>query len=142
MSNVEAYIERAQKDPTLEIGCDIPFWLDKTYLPDDPATAINEWLISKHDQVAVMAYRDRAEGPNSISSLVSNEMSWGDKVGKKVLLAVETKESNEGNFVTFFEEGKKYMNAELAKLPVLMSAHPSYAGTAIHSYEYWKPLKD
>lgn len=142
MGNVEAYIDRAQLDPTLEIGCDIPFWLDKTYLPDDPPMTISQWLISKHDQIAVMAYRDRVDGSNSISSLIPQEMGWADQLGKKALIAVETKESNEGNFVTFYEEGKTYMNAELSKLPALMSSHPSYVGTAIHSYEYWKPLRD
>jgi hypothetical protein len=142
MGNVEAYLERTNLDPTLEVGCDIPFWLDKTYLSDNPGTTLSEWLISKHEQVVVMAYRDRADGSNSISALVPQEMGWADELGKKVLLAVETKQSNEGNFVTFYEEGKTYMNAELSKLPALMSSHPSYAGTAIHSYEYWKPLKD
>ncbi|WP_148040422.1 hypothetical protein [Brevibacillus fluminis] len=142
MGNVDAYIERAQLDPTLEIGCDIPFWLDKTYLPDDSTTTISEWLISKHDQITVMAYRDRADGSNSISSLVPQELNWADQLGKKALVAVETKESSEGNFVTFYEEGKTYMNAELSKLPSLLSPHPSYVGTAIHSYEYWKPLKE
>lgn len=142
MNNVEAYRERANQDPTLEVGCDMPFWLDKTYLTDNPDITISEWLISKHDQVAVMAYRDRADGSNSISSLVPQEMGMADKWGKKVLIAVETKQSSEGDFVTFNEEGKTYMNTELAKLPDLMSTHPAYAGTAIHSYEYWKPLKD
>ncbi len=140
--NVEAYLKQAQKDPSLVIGCDMPFWLDKTYLPDNPAMTISEWLIAKHDQVAIMAYRDRADGPNSITSLVPEELAWADKLGTKALIAVETKMSNEGDFVTFYEEGKAYMDAELAKLPALLSTHPAYAGTAIHSYEYWSVLKD
>ncbi|CFJ38188.1 Uncharacterised protein [Mycobacterium tuberculosis] len=88
-----------------------------------------------------MAYRDKAEGSNSISALVPQELGWADELGKKVLIAVETKQSNEGDFITFYEEGATYMNEELAKLPGLLAQHPSFAGIAIHSYEYWKTLK-
>lgn len=141
MDNVEAYLARASADPTLEIGCDIPFWLDKNPIPGNPQLTITEWLIAKHDHVAVMAYRDKAEGSNSISALVPQELGWADELGKKVLIAVETKQSNEGDFITFYEEGATYMNEELAKLPGLLAQHPSFAGIAIHSYEYWKTLK-
>jgi hypothetical protein len=142
MGNVDAYLQQAKKDPSLHVGCDIPFWLDKTYLPDDPDTTLTEWLIGKHDHVTVMAYRDRVDGSNSISSLVPNELAMAEALGKKIVLAVETKQSSEGDFVTFYEEGKAHMNGELEKLTALLSSHPSYAGTAIHSYEYWKALKN
>jgi len=142
MSNVQAYIKRAKTDPALQVSCDIPFWLDKTMVPDDPDTSMTEWLIAQHDQVTVMAYRDRADGSNSISSLVPQELAMADALGKKMLIAVETKVSSEGDFVTFYEEGKAYMNAELDKLPALLSSHPSFQGIAVHSYEYWKTLKD
>ncbi|MGG1660839.1 hypothetical protein [Brevibacillus sp. NRS-1366] len=139
--NVAAYTERVKQYPALEIGCDIPFWLDKIYLPDDSSTALSKWLISKHDHVTIMSYRDRVEGPNSISSLVTEEIGWADELGKKIVLAVETKESSEGNYISFYEEGKAYMDQMLSRLSELMSSHPSFAGTAIHSYEHWTVLK-
>lgn len=140
MGNVNAYTKKAH-NAGLEVGCDIPFWMDKEKLPNDSATSLTKWLISKHDSIAVMAYRDRAKGPNSITSIVPQELAFGDELDKKILIAVEAKQSSEGNIVSFSEEGKTYMNAELAKLPASLSAHPSYAGIAIHSYEYWKALK-
>lgn len=142
--NVEAYTTHVQKDPRLEIGCDIPFWLDKVYLPDEaePASAFSKWLISKHDHVTIMSYRDRVEGPNSITALVTEEMGWADELGKSILLAVETKESHEGNHISFYEEGKRYMSLMLSRLSDLMSVHPSFKGTAIHSYEHWAVLKE
>lgn len=142
MGNVEAYVQQTKLDSSLQAGCDIPFWLDKTPLPDDPDTMLSQWLISKHDHTTIMAYRDRADGSNSISSLVPQELAMADASGKKIVVAVETKMSSEGDFITFHEEGKIYMNGELDKLPGLLSAHPSFAGIAIHSYEYWKALKD
>ncbi|MEJ8545764.1 hypothetical protein [Brevibacillus borstelensis] len=143
MGNVEAYLAKAKElDPSLQLGCDIPFWLDKTVLPEQPNVSITEWLISKHDHVAVMAYRDRAEGPNSISSLIPQELEMADRLGKKVIVAVETKESNEGNFVSFYEEGTARMEDELNKLAEILASHPSFAGVAIHSYEYWSMLKE
>lgn len=140
MGNVEAYVDYIRKNSILTINCDIPFWLDKTSIPGDPNTSISKWLISKHDSVTVMAYRDRADGSNSISTLVPRVMTVADSLGKKVLIGVETKASNEGDFVTFYEEGNEYMNNELNKLPGLMSSYTSYYGIAVHSYEYWKKL--
>lgn len=139
--NVAAYTERVHKDTGLEIGSDIPFWLDKIALPDDASTALSKWLISQHDHVTIMSYRDRVEGPNSISSLVTEEMAWADELGKKIVLAVETKESSEGAYLSFYEEGKTYMDQMLSRLTELMSPRPSFAGVAIHSYEHWTALK-
>jgi hypothetical protein len=140
MGNVEAYVGKIRQNPSLQIGCDLPFWLDKTPIPGSPDTSLAEWLIAKHDHVTVMAYRDRADGPNSISSIVPQELEMADRYGKKLLVAVETKQSSEGNFITFFEEGSAYMDGELDKLPALVSEHPSFAGVAVHSFEYWKEL--
>ncbi|MFC5405370.1 hypothetical protein [Cohnella soli] len=141
MGNVEAYMEYVKRDSTLQVSCDIPFWLDKTPIPNDPKTSISKWLISKHDSVTVMAYRDHADGSNSISTLVPKVMTAADALGKKVLIGVETKKSNEGDFVSFYEEGNAYMEKELAKLPKLLSSYSSYDGVVVHSYEYWKKLK-
>jgi len=140
MGNVEAYVSKIRQQPSLQIGCDLPFWLDNIPVPGSPDTSLAEWMIAKHDHVAVMAYRDRAAGSNSISSLVTQELEMADRHGKNLLVAVETKQSSEGNFITFFEEGNAYMDRELNKLPALMAKHPSFAGVAVHSYEYWKEL--
>ncbi|MFD0711805.1 hypothetical protein [Paenibacillus sp. GCM10027626] len=142
MGNVTAYVDYIKRNSSLQVTCDIPFWLDKTPVPNDSNTSISKWLISKHDSVTVMAYRDHADGSNSISTLVPPVMTAADALGKKVLIGVETKKSNEGDFVTFYEEGKAYMEQELNKLPKLMSAYPSYNGVAVHSYEYWKNLRN
>jgi hypothetical protein len=142
METVEAYVEQMKQAPTVEVSCDMPFWLDSTPLPNDPTTMLSEWLISQHDHVTIMAYRDHAEGPNSISSLVPQELGIADALGKKIVIGVETKQSSEGDFVSFYEEGNSYMNSELSKLPALLSSHPSFAGTAVHSYEHWKILKN
>ncbi|MED4909471.1 hypothetical protein P9761_14885 [Brevibacillus centrosporus] len=138
--NVKAYLDLAHEDPQLETGCDIPFWLDKYELPDLPDMTLSKWMIAQHDHVAIMSYRDRVDGPNSIASLVVQELGYADALGKKIMLGVETKESSEGNFVSFYEEGAAYLNQEITKLPILMAEHASYGGIAVHSYEYWKTL--
>ncbi|MET3292951.1 UNVERIFIED_CONTAM: hypothetical protein ABID98_005648 [Brevibacillus sp. OAP136] len=142
MGNIKAYTAKVRKTPALEIGCDIPFWLDSIALPNDAAASFGKWLIAQHDHTAVMAYRDRAVGSNSISALSAQELAFADELGKRIFVAVEAKKSGEGNFVSFAEEGKTYMNAQLAKLSLLLSEHPSFAGNAVHSYEYWKTMKE
>lgn len=142
MGNVEAYVEYIKRNSSLQVNSDIPFWLGKTPIPNDPDTSLGKWLISKHDAVTVMAYRDHAEGSNSISTIVPQVMTDADALGTKVLIGVETNKSNEGDFVTFYEEGKAYMEEELSKLPKLMSSYSSYSGVVVHSYEHWKNMKD
>lgn len=143
MANVDAYTSYLQAQaPNLRLGADIPFWLDKYPLPDQPSISVAERLIAAHDHVAVMAYRDKAEGPNSISALVPQELEIAERLGKKIVVAVETKASSEGDFVTFYEEGRTRMEDELAKLHQLLGDSPSFAGVAIHSYEYWSSLKE
>jgi len=141
MSSVEAYVKHSKTVPSLQVSCDMPFWLDEIPLPDHPAATLSDWLIGQHDHVTIMAYRDQVTGPNSITSLVQQEMSAADGLNKQVFIAVETNQSKEGAFVTFHEEGEAFMHGQLNQLPALMSSHPSFAGIAVHSYESWKAMK-
>ncbi|WP_054957751.1 hypothetical protein [Paenibacillus dakarensis] len=121
---------------SLPITADIPFWLHTYKLPDN-SMSMSRWLMSEVDAVAIMAYRDQAA---NIYNLAVPEMTEAAELGKKAIIAVETKASNEGAFITFYEEGSSFMNEQLKLVDAMASRHTSFKGFAIHEYRAWKAL--
>ncbi|UYZ12754.1 hypothetical protein A6764_18405 [Brevibacillus sp. WF146] len=142
MGNLDAFVEETKRESNLETSCDLAVWLDQFDVPDEPGTSFSKWVIDRLDHVTLMAFRDYAEGPGGIAAVAKDEMMFADELDKKLIIAVEMKESGEGEHITFFEEGKAEMMRQLAKLPRLLSEHPSYKGNAVHAYEYWKTAKE
>lgn len=142
MNNVNLYITAAKKATPLQVSCDIPFWFDQIALPDQPAISLGEWMIRQHDHVTLMSYRDQAEGTDGIISLVKNELAAANQLGKKIIVGVDIKQSMEGEYVSFHEEGKAEMARQLALLQNRLKPYASYRGLSVHSYEYWKEAKE
>lgn len=122
----------------LPIGSDMTFWLHTYQLPDQ-SMSVSRWMIQQFDQIAIMAYRDQAD---NIYNLAAAELTEADELGKEALIAVETKSSNEGNYITFFEEGTTYMEEQLSKVYTKAQKHTSFSGIAVHDYRYWKELHE
>ncbi|MBD7967123.1 hypothetical protein [Paenibacillus gallinarum] len=134
-SNVN-YLTSEAKRLNMEIGADIPFWLDN-YTTPDKEMKISSWMIRQYDSVTVMAYRDKA---SAIYDAASSELAEASALGKKVSIAVETNKSNEGDFITFYEEGPEYMAEQLELLEQKANIHSSYTGISIHEYASWLKL--
>ncbi|GFZ82806.1 hypothetical protein GCM10008018_30850 [Paenibacillus marchantiophytorum] len=67
--------------------------------------------------VAIMDYRDYAEGADGIIANAQYEINYATSVGKKVIIGVETYDvPGSPGFVTFYQEGENYMNQELTKV--------------------------
>lgn len=138
MGNIEAFVRESKEVADLETSVDLAAWLEKTPTPGQPDKPFGHWMIDQLDHTTLMAFRDRAEGTGGIVSLVENQMKYAETIGKKLVVAVETKESHEGNFVTFHEEGNAEMNRQLKLVSQALERYSSYIGQAIHAYEYWK----
>lgn len=136
-SNVQYLVDRAGK-LDLPITADIPFWLHKYSVPGESVT-VSRWMMDKFDEVAIMAYRDQAD---NIYSVAAPELKEADAAGVRAIVAIETKESSEGAFITFHEEGIEYMEEQLEIVESLASQHPSYTGIAIHEYRSLKRLAE
>lgn len=130
------YLVREAHSLNLPIGADMTFWLHTYQLPDQ-SMSVSRWMIQQFDQIAIMAYRDQAD---HIYNLAAAELMEADELGKRALIAVETKSSNEGNNITFFEEGTTYMEEQLSKVYAKAQKHSSFSGLAVHDYRYWKEL--
>ncbi|WP_211747619.1 hypothetical protein [Paenibacillus sp. Marseille-Q4541] len=134
-SNVK-YLTSEARRLDMKIGADLPFWLDNYTIPGKDMK-ISSWMIRQFDSVTIMAYRDKA---NSIYDAAYSELVEASALGKKVSIAVETNKSNEGDFITFYEEGPVYMAEQLQLLEQKAKIHGSFTGVSIHEYGSWETL--
>lgn len=134
--NVNYIVDRAAR-MKMPVGADLPFWLDNYKIPGS-TMAVSSWMIRKFDSITIMAYRDTAA---AIYNVAKDELIDAASVGKKISIAVETKQSKEGDFITFYEEGDAYMEEQLKLVEKMASAHTSFNGFSVHEYSSWKTLR-
>lgn len=122
----------------LSVGPAIPFWLDGIELEwQGQRKPVSEHAIDIYDYVALMDYRDKADGSDGIIDHASNEIAYANRTGKKVVVGLETTK-NDINKVTFYEEGPKIMEREITKVNAALMKEPSFAGYALHHYGEWR----
>ena len=129
----------------VQFDFDIPFWYDDYVVSYKGQTQeAYKFVIDFADRVFVMSYRDEAD---RILSSAIDEMKYSNEVNKKIFLSVETSDqSAEDENISFFEEGKLFMNGELEKLKTLIAeefgnVYKGY-GFSIHHMRSWYELKD
>jgi hypothetical protein len=122
----------------LPLEADLPFWFDEvTYNNTYGKGNLAEWVITKTNSVTIMAYRDTAD---AIIEIVKNEVAFAGKHNKAVVIGVETGATDEGDMISFYEEGEAYMNNQLASVATHYSSVPGYKGMAIHHVGSWKTM--
>jgi len=134
--NVQYIVDRAAL-MNMPVAADLPFWLDNYKIPGS-TMAVSSWMIRKFDSITIMAYRDTAA---AIYNVAKDELAEASLLGKTISIAVETKQSKEGEFITFYEEGSAYMESQLKLVEKLAEEHSSFNGFSIHEYSSWKTLK-
>lgn len=135
-------LKRAYGD-TLAVGPAMPFWFDGI---EDIEWRGQRLRLSEHvqdifDYVALMDYRNRAAGRDSIISHAADEIAYADLTGKDVVVGVETLLS-EPRKVTFYGMGRAAMEEQLAIAEAEFSDHPSFAGFAIHHFASYQVMAD
>ncbi|CEG25614.1 hypothetical protein BN1002_00429 [Bacillus sp. B-jedd] len=116
----------------LPIGADMPFWFDEhSYNNKIGKGNLANWVIQTVDSPTIMAYRDTAP---AIANIISTELQMANAAGKTLIIGVETGATSEGDFITFYEEGKAYMEGELAQVGGNLTF-------AIHYLESWMAMK-
>lgn len=128
----------AKYNLNIPLEADIAFWFDEiSYNNTNGKGNLAEWVIQHTDSVTIMAYRDSAP---MIIEIVKNEIEFAKKAGKSVVIGVETMYSEDGDIVSFFEEGTDFMNEEIGKVVQHYKQSPAFNGVAIHHFESWKEL--
>lgn len=129
-------IARNGKSP-VEIGAAIPFWFDGVERDEGTlASALQEMF----DYVALMDYRDTAEGGDGIIEHARREIELASGIDRKVIIGIETGAS-ELDKLTFAEEGRRVMNEELGKVNGAYEGVTGYGGIAVHHLSPYFGLK-
>jgi hypothetical protein len=98
---------------------------------------MNEHVQDLYDYVALMDYRDRAAGGDGIVAHAQDELDYGARVGKPVVVGVETA-PNEIPKVSFHHLREADMERELAETARAVGRMPSFGGFAIHHYAAYR----
>ncbi len=90
---------------------------------------------------ALMAYRDFAEGRDSITYHTEHEVEYANEIGAKAVIGVETQYLEPYEKVSFFEEGEAYMNKQLQIVDQIYFGQLGYGGQAVHKYQSYQTMK-
>ena len=124
--------------PGLPMGPAIPFWYDGIPIEwKGRRKPMNEHVQDLYDYVALMDYRDHAEGGDGIVSHARDELDYGTKIGKPVVIGVETM-PNAIRKVSFYHLREGDMERELAETARAVAGAPSFGGFAIHHYAAYR----
>lgn len=123
-----------------EIEWDLPFWFDqdKVFTIDAGEILFLEAMSRISDTLCLMSYRDKAA---DILSISEEELAAAANTDCRVVCGVET-HSEEGDGVSFMEEGKRKMYAELVTLYRTLSGKEKAYGIAVHYLNTWYDLPE
>lgn len=126
----------------LLLAADIPFWYDNRVADDNHCIVthqgqrknLHEHIQDICDYIGVMSYRRHAQGSNSVTSLIQNELDYARKIGKTITPALETIELKEAQQISFYgQPASMYLNT-LNELNTLLKNDPAFGGLLTHSY--------
>jgi len=128
---------------SLPVGPAIPFWLDGIELEwKGRRKPVSQHVQDTYDYVALMDYRDRAEGGDGIVSHAMDELQYGETIGRRVLIGVETM-PNAIKKVSFHHLREPDLERELDETRAAVGSMPSFGGFVVHhygSYRKWLGL--
>lgn len=116
--------------PNINFDYDIPFWFNDEIMFSNNILPAYAHMINLANAVHIMSYRDSA---NEIYSIAKDEIIYAQQVNKPIYISIETK-SNEGDKVSFMEEGKKEMYKQINELK---EKNPKITGINIHHVKDW-----
>jgi hypothetical protein len=125
---------------SLLVGPAIPFWLDGIALAWHGTTKpVSEHVIDIYDYVALMDYRDHADGPDGIISLAVDALAYAERDHKKVVIGVDIS-PGEIQKVSFDHLAEADLERELALADKAFRGSAAFAGFALHhfvAYQLW-----
>lgn len=124
--------------PDLPMGPAIPFWYDGIPLEwQGRRRPMNEHVQDLYDYVALMDYRDHAEGGDGIVAHAQDELDYGSRIGRPVVIGVETA-PNEIRKVSFHHLREADLERELAETARAVGRMPAFGGFAVHHYAAYR----
>jgi hypothetical protein len=143
----------SERSENLDYGVDIPFWFDDKnrdgeykFVVDFEGlrTDLATHLIRMVDNIGIMAYRNRATGPNSTFELSLDELKTADREqAATVFIGFETiRPDGSGipKIITFGHLSSEALNAAIDEVVAAAYAYDSFQGIALHHYKSLKKL--
>jgi len=132
---------KAEAGSSILVGPAMPFWYDGIEDVEwhGQRRKLNEFVQDIYDYVAIMDYRNVAEGSDGIVSHAQDELDYADRMNKKVMIGVETLQTTPAK-VTFFGKGAQYFEAQLTLAESAMTRHPSFGGFVVHHLKPYRVL--
>lgn len=124
--------------PGLPMGPAIPFWYDGIPIAwKGKRRAMNEHVQDLYDYVALMDYRDHAAGGDGLIGHAQDELDYGSRIGKPVVIGVETA-PNEIRKVSFNHLREADFERELGATARAVGRMPAFGGFAVHHYAAYR----
>ena len=129
---------KAQSGQNLPVGPAIPFWLDGIQLEwKGQRKPVSQHLQDIYDYVALMDYRDHADGGDGLVSHAMDELAYGEAIGRPVLIGIETS-PNALKKVSFNHLGEAELERELAATSRSVGRMRSFGGYVVHHYAAYR----
>jgi len=133
--------------PGMLLSASIPFWYDlKTSAEDHCILEYNgqkknfhEHIQDLTDYVAIMSYRNRAMGDDSITYHVEVERAYAEWIGKYICAGMETIEIKDRPEITFYSLPPSEFWFQKHKLDQVLGRRGGFGGILVHSYESFAP---
>ena len=138
----------AENGSRIRFEAAIPFWYSmpsddgiaaKEVMFNNRSATMDQHILSLVDSVAVMAYRNRADGVNGVIALSIPTVKLAETMGKEVLVALETQRPNPKfgvtSHITLFTEGLAGLQLVSSQVSSYFASSPAYKGIAWHHYE-------
>src|SRR5918996_981286 len=132
----------------LNVGAAIPRWYDvapecTSVTWKGNAKPCNQHVQDTLDYVSIMDYKDYAAGAGGIITDGQNEINYGDTIGKKVIIGVETSQISargDPEVISFQEEGRTYMEGQLDQVYTAFGSSSSFLGIVVHHRDSYRRL--
>lgn len=133
---------RAELPTGVELGVDAPAWLAS--VEDETAEPLFAHVLTRADSVAVVAFRDVAEGDDGILALSADARAQSEAAGVPYTIGLETDSPRltGGPEYTFFDEGAAVLDEQARIVHAALVDAPGYRGVAIERFRTWRDLVD
>jgi len=127
---------------SLAIGPAIPFWFDGIEVQWHGRTRpASEHIAELYDYVALMDYRDHADGRDGIVAHAAKEMAYAEQAGKRVVIGLELT-PNSLQKVTFNHRREADLQREMDATQAAYAESKAFAGFALHHYRGYREWID
>ena len=129
---------RRKSGQTLPIGPAMPFWWDGIELEwRGVRKPVSEHVIDITDYVALMDYRNHADGGDGILSHAEDEMDYASRVGKRVAIGLEFN-PGEPEKLSFHGMDEAAFEREADAVEAAWGKRLAFAGFVFHHYEGYR----